>query len=138
MPTARTHIADTHIHDDTITRVSYLPNGFHFIYFQIEATTRAPGSSAGTGASLPVKSPLRGVDPVDRPVGPHDDGPTAGGRGGAQQDRILLMSRRSSSGRIREVAPAPDDDFARLRDCLVNHLVAFGPRPADGLLLGLH
>ena len=91
MPTARTHIADTHIHDDTTTLV-ILPNGLDFSNFQIKATTRAPGSSAGTGASLPVKSPLRGVDPVDRPVGPHDDGPTAGGRGGAQQGRILLMS----------------------------------------------
>ena len=75
---------------------------------------------------------------MDRPVGPHDDGPTAGGRGGAQQGRILLAMRRRSSGRIREVATPPDDDFARFRDCFIYHLVAFGPRPADGLLLGLH
>ena len=69
---------------------------------------------------------------MDRPVGPHDDGP-GGGRGGTQPGILLAMRRR-----IRDVAPAPDDDLARLGDCLIDHLVAFGPRSADGLLLGLH
>ena len=58
------------------TQDTNAPDRSNFFDFQIEPTSRtthgAP-NGAPTGA-LPMESPLRGVDPMDRPVGPHDDG----------------------------------------------------------------
>ena len=54
----------------------YAPDRGHFLDFQIESAARTPTTAGGPASStrLPVKSPLRGVDPMDRPVGPDDHG----------------------------------------------------------------
>ena len=55
---------------------TYAPDRGNLLDFQIEPTTpRAPSDGAtSTSTDLPMKSSLRGVDPMDRPVGPDDHG----------------------------------------------------------------